>query len=314
VPRSPDLLNGRQPRGARAAETQGHDHYQYPCVSHSSPLSQILLALPVYSNGWIRTMYPLWSPYQNCYRIGRIIDPSPQSSENGSGNMYSIHRSVLGLNRTIRPPRCAPAHISPFLSGLAHRMLQTAWAIPILDLMGFPLEFCDSPPLPPFQPFPPDQFHHVTRPHDRIRFPLPRFRQYEGPPNDAIKIRLPGVPRRRIPRPRSRRSRKCFVTSLEGFSGWAAPRPWIKLTQITTIAGSPHEPIGSKSLVTAGSCPTCDLPRRRIQHSKFVGPRLGENNFAVLGYCQPVLTGVFSRRHRDRITPSLLPCGDRAFQ
>jgi len=64
-------------------------------------------------------MYPLWSPYHAVTGLVELSIQVRQSSENGSGNIYSIHRSVLGLNRTMRPPRCAPAQISPFLSGLA---------------------------------------------------------------------------------------------------------------------------------------------------------------------------------------------------
>src|SRR5262249_252160 len=70
----------------------------------------------------------------------------------------------------------------------------------------------------------------------------------------------------------------------------------------TTIASSPHEPIRSKSLVIAGSRPLCNLPCRRVEQSEIIGPRLGENNFAVFGYGQPVLTSVLSRRDGDRIS------------
>src|SRR5881396_4166896 len=68
-----------------------------------------------------------------------------------------------------------------------------------------------------------------------------------------------------------------------------------------TIASAPHESVGSKSLVAARTSPLRDLPRRRVQHSEVIGPRFGENNFAVLGYGQPVLTGVLSRRDWDLI-------------
>ena len=68
-----------------------------------------------------------------------------------------------------------------------------------------------------------------------------------------------------------------------------------------TIASAPHESVGSKSLVAACTSPLRDLPRRRVQHSEVIGPRLGENNFAVLGDGQPVLTGVFPLRHRNLI-------------
>src|SRR5438034_11498681 len=68
-----------------------------------------------------------------------------------------------------------------------------------------------------------------------------------------------------------------------------------------TIASAPHESVGSKSLVAARTAPLRDLPRRRVQHSEVIGPRLGENNFAVLGDDQPGLTGVFPRRDRNLI-------------
>src|SRR5438093_8662112 len=68
-----------------------------------------------------------------------------------------------------------------------------------------------------------------------------------------------------------------------------------------TIASAPHESVGSKSLVAARTAPLRDLPRRRVQHSEVIGPRLGENNFAVLGDGHPVLTGVFPRRDRNLI-------------
>src|SRR5204862_8306627 len=68
-----------------------------------------------------------------------------------------------------------------------------------------------------------------------------------------------------------------------------------------TIASAPHESVGSKSLVAACTSPLRDLPRRRVQHSEGIGPRFGEDNFAVLGDGQPVLTAVFPRRDRDLI-------------
>src|SRR5215813_12245882 len=68
-----------------------------------------------------------------------------------------------------------------------------------------------------------------------------------------------------------------------------------------TIASSPHESVRSKSLVASGSCPLCDLPRRRVEHSQVIRPCLGENDFPVLGYRQPMLTGVFPGRHRNLI-------------
>src|SRR5207249_11000691 len=74
-----------------------------------------------------------------------------------------------------------------------------------------------------------------------------------------------------------------------------------------SIASAPHESVGSKSLVAARTAPLRDLLRRRVQHSEVIGPRLGANNFAVLGDGQPVLTGVFPRRDGNLIL--LLACG-----
>src|SRR5437588_10641220 len=106
-----------------------------------------------------------------------------------------------------------------------------------------------------------------------FRLHFPDFARTKVRPNDAIKIRLPRgsadveipVLAHVVPVSVSRFLQRDFLDGL--------PRNRrIKLAQVTTIASSPHEPIGSKSLVTAGSCPLCDLPRRRVEHSEVIGP------------------------------------------
>src|SRR6267143_7086080 len=135
-----------------------------------------------------------------------------------------------------------------------------------------------------------------------FRLHFPDFARMKVRPDDAVKIRLPWgsadveipVLADVVPVSVSRFLQRDF---LDGLSRYLR----IKLAQITAIASSPDESVGSKSLVVAGSCPLCDLPCRRVQHSEVIGPRLGENNFAIIGYCQPVLPRVFSGRDRNRI-------------
>src|SRR5438093_7161154 len=131
---------------------------------------------------------------------------------------------------------------------------------------------------------------------------FPDFAGAQIRPNNPIKIRLPGgsadeeiaVLADVIPVSVLGFFQRDFLDGLTRDLG-------IKLAQIMTIAGSPDESIGSKSLVAPGSCPLCDLSRHRIEHAEVVRPRLGKNNLAVLSYGQPMLAGVLPRRDRNLI-------------
>src|SRR3990172_12896678 len=100
-------------------------------------------------------MYPLKSPYQTVTGSVELSTQVLKSAEYGSGSTYSIHCSVRGFNLPMRPPPKIPAHISPFLSGLASYMFTYGvGGAYSLTRRVFLSNFAMTPCLPPIQALP----------------------------------------------------------------------------------------------------------------------------------------------------------------